>query len=259
MKMFGDFHRYALDTKRLNYGVITLIPKTKEAERIQQYRPICLLNCLYKWFIKVLTMRMEPVAARIIHRTQSAFIGGRNIMNNILALHENLHETRKRGETGVILKLDFEKAYDKVCWDFLLRCLQVRVFNETWCNWIKSVLLNGTVAVKMNGKVGQYFQSCKGVRQGDPLSPLLFNIVADCLTRMILKAQNNNMLTGLVKYLIPKGVAVLQYADDTILCLEHNLTYTRHVRLLLYVFEQLSGLKINFDKSEVLMIGGILR
>jgi hypothetical protein len=94
------------------------------------------------------------------------------------------------------------------------------------------------------------------VRQGDPLSPLLLNIVADCLTRIILEVKNNNLLTGLVKHLIPKGVAVLQYVDDTILCLEHNLTYARYVKLLMYVFEQLSGLKTNFDKSEVLLIRG---
>jgi hypothetical protein len=102
-------------------------------------------------------MRVELVAARIIHRTQSSFIGGRNIMNNILALHEIIHETRKRGETRVVLKLDFEKAYNKVCCDFLLRCLEMRGLNEAWCNWIKSVLLNGTVVVKMNDKVGPLF------------------------------------------------------------------------------------------------------
>jgi hypothetical protein len=130
---------------------------------------------------------MEAMVARIIHRTQSAFIGSRNIMNHILALHEILHETKRRGEVGVILKLDFEKANDKVCWDFLLSCLQWRRFNEDWCDWIRSDLLNGTVAMKVNGKTSSYFQSCKGVKQGDPLSSLLSNIADDCSTRMILK------------------------------------------------------------------------
>jgi hypothetical protein len=67
-----------------------------EASRIQQFRIICLLNCLYKWITKVLTLRLEPIAEKIIHKTQSAFIGGRNIMNYILALHEILHETKKK-------------------------------------------------------------------------------------------------------------------------------------------------------------------
>jgi hypothetical protein len=73
---------------------------------------------------------MEPVAKRIIHKTQSAFIGGRNNMSNILALHEILHETKRRGKVGIVLKLDFEKAYDKVHWGFLMECLEQRGFGE---------------------------------------------------------------------------------------------------------------------------------
>jgi hypothetical protein len=86
-------------------------------------------------------------------------------MINVLALHEILHETRRRGEVGVVVKLDFEKAFDMVNWPFLLRCLQVRGFSRTWCEWISKVLKDGTVAVRLNNKLGPYFQSCKGVRQ----------------------------------------------------------------------------------------------
>jgi hypothetical protein len=119
-----------LDIKRLNYGIITLLPKIKDAENIQQYRPICLLNCIYKWFTKCLTLRLDVVAGRMIHKSQAAFLQKRNIMNNVLALHEILHETKREGQTGVILKLDFEKAYDQVNWDFLMKCLRARGFDE---------------------------------------------------------------------------------------------------------------------------------
>jgi hypothetical protein len=114
LPLFSEFHARTLDIKRLNYAIITLIPKVKEAVKIQQYRHICLLNCIYKWFTKTLTVRLESVADRIIQRNQAAFIGGRNIMINILALHEILHETKKKGKIGIILKLDYEKTYDKV-------------------------------------------------------------------------------------------------------------------------------------------------
>jgi len=115
----------------LNYGIITLLPKVVDAERIQQFRPICLLNCLYKWITKVLTLRLESVADKVILHSQTAFMKGRNIMYGVMAHHEILHETKRSNKTGVVLKLDFEKAYDKVCWDFLFRTLEMRGFART--------------------------------------------------------------------------------------------------------------------------------
>jgi hypothetical protein len=165
-ELFYNFYLGVLDVKRINFGVIILVPKVKNAERIQQFRPICLLNCIYKWITKCLTSRLEPVAGRIIHKSHTAFLKGRNIMNGILALHEILHETKKKRKVGVVLKLDFEKAYNKVHWGFLMHCLEIRGFSPIWCAWIKSVLENGYVSVKMNNAVGPYFMSHKGVRQG---------------------------------------------------------------------------------------------
>jgi len=94
------------------------------------------------------------------------------------------------------------------------------------------------------------------VRQGDPLSPILFNFVADCLARMVRKAQRNDLICGLADNLIDKGVAILQYADDTIVFLKDNMDNARNMKLLLYIYETMSGLKINFIKSEVLLING---
>jgi hypothetical protein len=185
------------------------LPKVKDAERIQQFRPICLLNCIYKWVTKVLTIRLEKIVDKLILANQTTFMKGRNIMTGIMTLHEILHETKRSGVVGIVLKLDFEKAYDKVCWDFLFANLSIRGFNDKWCTWIKQVVSAGTVCVKINNKMGPYFVSHKGVRQGDPLSPILFNLVADCLTRMIREAQNKNIIRGLTENLIPKGVAVL--------------------------------------------------
>ena len=94
--------------------------------------------------------------------------------------------------------------------------------------------------------MGPYFQSAKGVRQGDPHSPFLFNLAAECLTKMIKNAQRNKLLVGLAADLIPDGVAVLQYEDDTIICLEHDIDKAVNLKLLLYMFEMMSGLKVNF-------------
>lgn len=92
------------------------------------------------------------------------------------------------------------------------------------------------------------------MRQGDPLSPFLFNIAADTLTKMVNMAQENGLVEGLVPEYIPKGVAILQHADDTIICLQDRGESAQNMKLLLYLYESMSGLKINFDKSEVVMI-----
>jgi hypothetical protein len=119
----------------------------------------------------------------------------------------------------VILKLNFKKTYDKIHWGFLLQCMRKRGFNETWCKWIHGVLQNGTVAVKVNNSMGPYFVSYNGVIQGDHLSPLLFNITADVLTRMVVEAQRGDIITELISNLIPKGIAILQYADNSMMYL----------------------------------------
>ena len=90
---------------------------------------------------------------KFILKNQSAFMKRRDIMNGILALHEILHETKKNKQVGIVLKLDFEKIYDKVCWGFLFDNLKIRGFNSTWCNWICKVVSRGTVSVKINNQM----------------------------------------------------------------------------------------------------------
>lgn len=114
IQLFSDFHAKTVDISRLNYGIITLLPKKSDATSIQQYRPICLLNCLYKLITKTLTIRMEGIAEKLIHSNQSAFMKGRNIVSGTMILHEVLHKTKFKKQIGIVLKLDFEKAYDKV-------------------------------------------------------------------------------------------------------------------------------------------------
>uniref|UniRef100_A0A8R7QJD2 Reverse transcriptase domain-containing protein n=1 Tax=Triticum urartu TaxID=4572 RepID=A0A8R7QJD2_TRIUA len=121
---------------------------------------------------------------------------------------------------------------------------------------MRKILHNGTFCVKLNNTMGPYFQSYKGVGQGDPVAPFLFNIAAKCLCKMVLQAQKSNLFVGLAADLVENGVAILQYADDTILCIEHDPEKAMNLKLLLYMFELMSGLKINYQKSEILCVGG---
>ena len=112
--MFTELQNNEMKMERLNYGLITLLPKVKEANRIQQYRPICLLNVVYKIFTKSLMLRLEPIMGKIINKCQTGFIKGRNILDGIMSLHEILHDTKVKKKDGLVLKLDFEKTYDKI-------------------------------------------------------------------------------------------------------------------------------------------------
>jgi hypothetical protein len=128
-------------------------------------------------------------------------------------------------------------------------------FSEKWCHWINQVVTKGSVAIKVNEEIGRYFQTKKGLRQGDPLSPLLFNLVADMLTLLISRAKEDGQINGLIPHLVQDGISILQYADDTILFMDHNIEQAINLKLVLCVFEQLSGLKINFHKSELFCYG----
>ena len=121
---------------------------------------------MYKWITKTLTLRLEKVVDKLILTTQSAFIKGKNIMNGVMALHEILHETKWNKELGVILKLDFKKAYEKVNWDFLFIIWNLGAFVKRGALGLKRCSLVEQFCVKLNNKEGSYFASYKGVRRG---------------------------------------------------------------------------------------------
>jgi hypothetical protein len=235
--------------------MISLIPKIKEANTIKQYIPICLLNVDYKWFSKVFTMRLTPFADKLISKNQTAFIPGTYILEGVIILHETLHELRVKKMQGVILKLDFEKAYDKVRWNFMIEVLRKKNFPEKWVEWMKQIIEGGKVGVNINGEAGGFFNTHKGLRHGDPLSPLLFNLVSDALATMIDNAKLAGKIKGLVPNLIEGGLTHFQYADDTIIFLNMDDQSIIHTKFLLYCFENMSGLKINYQKSEVFALG----
>jgi hypothetical protein len=146
-------------------------------------------------------------------------------------------------------------VYDKVNWDFLQQTLRIKGFSEKWCHWIRQIVSKGTVGVKVNDNIDRYFQTKKGLRQVDMLSPLLFNLVPDMLSILINRVKDDGQVRRLAPHLVDDGISILQYADDTILFMENDLEQAANMKLLLYTFEQLLGLKIDFHKSEVFWYG----
>jgi hypothetical protein len=110
----------------------------------------------------------------VISDLQYGFIKGRYIMDGVLSLHEIIHEVKQRKQNGVIFKVDFEKAYDKVNWNFLHNMMIKKGFGDKWSDWVLKTVKGGKVAIRTNDVVGPYFKTHKGVRQGDPFSPSPF-------------------------------------------------------------------------------------
>jgi hypothetical protein len=180
---------------------------------------------------------------------------GRHILEGVVVLHETIHELHRKKMDGVIFKIDFEKAYDKVKWPFLQQVMRMKGFHPSWCHYVEQFVRGGSVGIRVNDDIGHYFQTRKGLRQGDPLSPMLFNIIADMLAILIARVKEDGQIGGLIPHLFDGGISILQYADDTILFMEHDLEKAINMKLILRFFEELSGLKINFHKSEIFCFG----
>jgi hypothetical protein len=146
-----EFQEGNLDLFRLNFAMLTLIPKIEGAEEMKSFKPISLLNCNFKIFSKALTIRFEKVCQRLIAKEHSVFIMGRYILEIVVIADEIVHSIHKAKEIGVIIKLDYEKVYDRVNLEFLLEILESMGFSGKWIGWIKAVVHRGFVSVLANG------------------------------------------------------------------------------------------------------------
>ena len=155
----------------------------------------------------------------------------------------------KRKKPALVLKLDFAKAFDTVNWEGLFSILSARGFNDKWIQWIRSLLTSSKSAVLVNGCPGPWINCKRGLRQGDPISPYLFLLVAETLQRMIAGCAE-------IKHPTEDGLpcAVLQYADDTLVVLQGNTAGVAALKTILDEFASFSGLHINYCKSTLVPI-----
>jgi hypothetical protein len=220
LQILNGFALERLNISRLNFGILSLIPKVLGADLIKQYRPIALINVLFKFISKAVATRLSPVPHKIIAPSQTAFIKGRLLLDGALSLHEIIHELKSRKTKAVLLKLDFEKAYDRVHWKFLREVLIRKGFESGFIHRIMQLVSGGQTTIAINGEVGPYFSNKRGVQQGDPISPLLFDLVVDALSLILKKASAAGHIKGVISHLLPGGVTHLEYADDSIILLE---------------------------------------
>ena len=196
MAVFKHFHRYSVFERSLNASFLSLIPKKANAVNIKDFRPISLVGSVYKLLSKVLANRLRVVLDSLISGTQNSFVDGRQILDSVLITNECLDSRLKCHSPGVVCKLDMEKAYDYVNWDALLYLLNRMGFVLKWREWIMACIFTVHYLVLVNGSSAGFFGSSCGLRQGDPLSPLLFLLIMEVLSRILKKTEDSGLLRG---------------------------------------------------------------
>ena len=244
-----SFHAGELSTSQ-KQAIITLIDKKgKDRLQIKNWRPLSLLNVDYKIVSKVVANRMQNVLPKLIHYNQSGFIKDRFIGDTIRTILDIIDYTDKYNKQGLLMMIDFEKAYDSVEWPFLFKVLEQCNFGPTFIKWIKTLYTGIESCVSNGGNSSSYFKVTKGMRQGDPLSSYLFVLVVEMLAIAI---RNNTKIHGLE--IANHNIKILQYADDTTAVLSDLQSATEFIEML-NRFKIISGLNINIEKTEAIWLG----
>jgi hypothetical protein len=188
------------------------------ANTIAQFRPIDLANFKFKIISKVLADRLAQIMPSIISKEQRGFIKGREIKDCICLTSEAINLLHKKSYGGnLAIKIDIAKAFDTIDWSFLLKVLNAFEFSPLFCNWMHTVLHSAKLSISINGKQEGYFDCARGVRQGDPLSPLLFGLAEEVLSRglsNLVEEGKLKPLQGTRSINIPSHIL---YADDVML------------------------------------------
>ncbi|XP_028102574.1 uncharacterized protein LOC114301812 [Camellia sinensis] len=255
MQFMSEFHQNSKLVHGINSSFVALIPKNDNPSCLGEYRPISLIGSLYKVLAKVLSNRIKHIMPRIISESQSAFIGGRSILDGVLIANEIVDGWKKNKRKDIVLKLDFEKACDSINWEFLFSMLANFGFGSKWIKWMQECVSSAKISIVVNGSPTSEFSPQRGLRQGDPLSPFQFNIVAEGLNILMTRARLMGLIKGAVVGSNDLSITHLQFADDTIIFCEAEREEVLTVKRILRCFEIVSGLKINYYKSVVCGIG----
>ncbi|KAK9927793.1 hypothetical protein M0R45_024959 [Rubus argutus] len=254
LKVMEEFYSNGVVNAITNETYICLIPKKVDSLKIGDYRPISLVTSLYKIIAKVLASRLKEVLGGTISIAQGAFVKGRQILDAVLVANEVVEETKKKKNEGLFLKVDFEKAYDHIEWTFLDHVLEQKGFGQRWRKWIGGCLQSANFSIMINGRPRGKFSASRGLRQGDPLSPFLFTLVVDVLSRLLEKAKETKIIEGLVVGRERVEVSHLQFADDTIFLASGCEQSWCNLLSIIECFGSMSGMKINKAKCSLVGI-----
>ena len=260
MEMFREFHANETFINSLNATFLVLIPKKGDVEDLKDFKPISLLGSLYKILAKVLANHLKKVVGKVVSEAQNAFMEGRQITNASLIANQLIDHWQKQGEKGVFCKLEIEKAFDSINWQFLMKVMRCMGFGSKWMRWIWQCISTTRFSVMVNGVPVGFFPSSRGLRQGDPLSPYLFILGMEVLSILLRRAMSGGFISGCIvrgREGANFSISHLLYANDTIIFYEAKEDQLLYFSWVLLWFEASSGLKINLDKSELIPVGAV--
>nr|GEX62196.1 RNA-directed DNA polymerase, eukaryota [Tanacetum cinerariifolium] len=238
-----------------NSSFISLIPKIQDAKFMKDFRPISLIGSVCKIIEKILANRLCVVLPYLISDdVQSAFVANRQTLDRPFILNELLSWCKFKKLNGMIYKVDFEKAFDYVKWDYLDKTLKAFGFGLKWYNWISSCLNNAMRSVLVNGSPTLEFQFYKGLKQGDPISSFLFILIMETLHLTFKRVLNVSVYKG-ISLNGSFMISHLFYADDVVFIGEWNNNNIQTLLSVLRCFYLASGLKNNLYKSKLMGIG----
>ena len=235
----------------LRKSVVICLPKENEDRRlIKNWRPISLLSVIYKLASAAISERLKRVLDNLISPCQSGFIKGRNIGECTRLIYDLIYYTEKNQIPGLLMLIDFEKAFDSVSWNFLYKVLENFGFNKNFINWIKLFNKNINAHVLQCGILSEAIPIERGCRQGDPIALYLFSLVAEILNLLIEKNPNIKGIK-LGEYVLK----ITQFADDTTILLDGSSSSLQATMNVLEIFGSFSGLKVNSEKTKLIWIG----
>eukprot|EP00253_Pinus_taeda_P008502 PITA_08502 len=233
----------------INSTLLTLIPKTNQAEQADGFHPIALCNVIYKIVASIVAQRLKLILPSIISPKQTGFVEGRQILDGLVVAQEVLHTLKTKKEKGMLIKLDLSKAYDRLSWKYLERILKAFGFCDRWVNWVISMISTPNFSILLNGAPTTTFNASRGLRQGDPLSPFLFIIAAEGLGRYFKKEARERKIQGLKLWGNRTTVTHQQFVDDIMIYCKATLQEVKRIKKILEIFMESSGMEVNNDKS----------
>ena len=233
-------------------GILSLMYKKNDPYDLNNWRPLTLLNLDYKIAAFCLAQRIKPILPKIVSTDQNGFIKGRNISYNIRLIQDIIDYAEKFEVNGAILFLDFAKAFDTVEWDYMFKTLTHFGFQNSFMKWVRTLYTDITCKIYNNGWLSSPLHITRGIRQGCPLSALLFVITVET---MAARLRQEETLHGL-KFHNSQGreYKISQLADDTTLFLKSKQDITKALNII-EVFGSLSGLILNRQKSQGIKLG----